>query len=217
MQINIKTAHKFVLVRWLHFVGKFASARQLPTDEVVIKTLRDHTTIQEWTTVSIATFAGEIAVQFPQFRCKVKGHNYVSPQDKEAKRLAKQQKAADKMRPAIEHATRAMRIAADRLPPRAPSAAPFRILDRDPNFNPADYAPFMQSEAWRSVRYIALRLYGNHCKACGRGPKDGLKIHVDHIVACSRDWSRRLDITNLQVLCEECNMGKGGAFADDWR
>ena len=34
------------------------------------------------------------------------------------------------------------------------------------------------------------------------------KIHVDHIKPKSKHWDLRLDINNLQVLCEDCNFGK---------
>ena len=79
------------------------------------------------------------------------------------------------------------------------------------------YRKFITSDEWRGVRYQAIRTLGNKCLACGRSPKDGVKIHVDHIEPCSKNWSRRLDLSNLQVLCDDCNMGKSNLFKDDWR
>ncbi|MFB5281804.1 HNH endonuclease [Peribacillus sp. Hz7] len=44
------------------------------------------------------------------------------------------------------------------------------------------------------------------CKLCGRTPKDGVKLHVDHITPYSMGGATILE--NLQVLCGECNIGK---------
>lgn len=47
------------------------------------------------------------------------------------------------------------------------------------------------------------------CSCCGiKGLKD-FNLHIDHIVPLSKDWSRRLDLSNLQILCSTCNVGKG--------
>lgn len=76
---------------------------------------------------------------------------------------------------------------------------------------------FYRTKQWRQLRYDAIERYGNVCHACGAGPKDGVKIHVDHIVP--RFWAphRCLDIQNLQILCEHCNLGKGMRHRTDWR
>ena len=44
------------------------------------------------------------------------------------------------------------------------------------------------------------------CVFCGRGQRDGVKLHIDHIVPVSKGGSSEAD--NLQTLCEECNLGK---------
>lgn len=73
---------------------------------------------------------------------------------------------------------------------------------------------FMNGPLWRQLRYQALVLYGRKCMCCGctTGP-----FHVDHIKPRSRFPDLALDITNLQVLCEDCNMGKGAWDQTDWR
>jgi len=76
---------------------------------------------------------------------------------------------------------------------------------------------FYRSRAWRRKRYEALKRDKGLCQLCGRGRKDGVVLHVDHIEPLSRNWNRRLDLSNLQVLCEDCNMGKGGTDETDWR
>lgn len=76
---------------------------------------------------------------------------------------------------------------------------------------------FYKTKAWREVRYAAIEKYGRKCAACNRTGEDGVVMHVDHIIPRSKDRTRELDITNLQVLCEDCNLGKGNRYSTDWR
>lgn len=48
-------------------------------------------------------------------------------------------------------------------------------------------------------------------------PKDGVKLHVDHIKPKSLFLHLAYDLNNLQVLCEDCNMGKSNKDDTDWR
>ena len=74
--------------------------------------------------------------------------------------------------------------------------------------------PFWQSDEWRTLRYQALALNGRACLACGR---DDQRLHVDHIKPRSRYPELSLELGNLQILCEECNLGKGAWDETDWR
>jgi len=56
------------------------------------------------------------------------------------------------------------------------------------------------------VRYRILHRDGFRCKACGRGPEDGVKLTIDHIIPV--DWGGGNEELNLQTLCMECNEGK---------
>jgi len=76
---------------------------------------------------------------------------------------------------------------------------------------------FYDSDEWREVRYIALRNNNGKCELCGRGKHDGVKLHVDHIVPRSKNRELELEPTNLQVLCDSCNLGKGNKCDKDWR
>ena len=76
---------------------------------------------------------------------------------------------------------------------------------------------FYSSPEWRRLRYRAIVLHGGKCQACGRSAKDGIVIHVDHIKPIYRFPHLKLEITNLQILCEDCNMGKGAWDDTDWR
>lgn len=77
---------------------------------------------------------------------------------------------------------------------------------------------FFSSREWRELRYKALEINGGACQCCGRSRKaHGVILHVDHIKPRSKYPELQLDLTNLQVLCEDCNMGKSNKFCTDWR
>lgn len=76
---------------------------------------------------------------------------------------------------------------------------------------------FYNSLQWKCLRYEILKESRGHCCICGRDARHGAVLHVDHIIPLSKDWSLRLDKNNLQVLCEDCNIGKLNKDAIDWR
>jgi len=76
---------------------------------------------------------------------------------------------------------------------------------------------FLQSFEWRRVRMQALKQHGSRCQCCGASPKDGIRIHVDHIKPRKTHPELALSLNNLQVLCEVCNHGKGNWDSTDWR
>ncbi len=57
-----------------------------------------------------------------------------------------------------------------------------------------------------SLRYNVLKRDGFKCRICGATSDDGIKLHVDHIIPVSKGG--RTIISNLQTLCERCNIGK---------
>lgn len=77
---------------------------------------------------------------------------------------------------------------------------------------------FYQSWAWKKARYGALMKHGHRCQCCGWTAASGRAGHlvVDHIKALKLRPDLGLDISNLQVLCNDCNMGKSQR-ADDFR
>lgn len=76
---------------------------------------------------------------------------------------------------------------------------------------------FYEQRQWRELRYQVLEERGARCDCCGRTSKDGVVIHVDHIKPRKRFPHLALDKSNLQVLCADCNLGKGADFDTDWR
>jgi len=76
---------------------------------------------------------------------------------------------------------------------------------------------FLTSKAWMRARLKALKEYGNKCQSCGQSPSDGIRLNVDHIKPRRLFPELALDPTNLQVLCSQCNEGKGNWDMTDFR
>ncbi|CAI2536690.1 HNH endonuclease [Serratia proteamaculans] len=77
---------------------------------------------------------------------------------------------------------------------------------------------FYRSSEWRSLRYQVLREQSACCACCGRSPRvHGIVLHVDHILPRSKFPHFALDKSNLQVLCDDCNLAKSNTTFDDWR
>ena len=76
---------------------------------------------------------------------------------------------------------------------------------------------FYKTEEWAKVRYEVLRRSSGKCELCGRSAHDGVILNVDHIKPRRRFPHLALDLSNLQVLCGQCNRGKGGTDDTDWR
>lgn len=75
---------------------------------------------------------------------------------------------------------------------------------------------FYSSDQWRSLRIKVLVNQGRKCCVCGRSASDGVKLHVDHIKPRSKHPELALVESNLQVLCEDCNLGKGNRYENRW-
>lgn len=76
---------------------------------------------------------------------------------------------------------------------------------------------FLQSFEWRSLRMMAFKRYGTICSCCGSSPSHGAVLNVDHIKPRKLFPNLALDLNNLQVLCHECNHGKGNWDHTQWR
>lgn len=77
---------------------------------------------------------------------------------------------------------------------------------------------FYTSREWRALRVRVLEKYECKCMMCGMSPKKhGIVVHVDHIKPRSKYPSLSLDFNNLQILCEDCNLGKSNKYDTDWR
>ena len=67
-------------------------------------------------------------------------------------------------------------------------------------------AEYERSRMNNSVRYDILKRDRFKCVICGRSAKDGVKLHVDHIIPVSKGG--KTEYSNLRTLCDACNFGK---------
>lgn len=76
---------------------------------------------------------------------------------------------------------------------------------------------FLQTEQWKILRRLAVKIYGRKCMKCGTTPKDPTKTHVDHIKPRKAYPELSLVFDNLQILCCRCNKQKGNKHTTDYR
>ena len=76
---------------------------------------------------------------------------------------------------------------------------------------------FLSSPEWRRLRYDVLKERGARCECCGATPSTGAVMNVDHIKPRKTHPHLSLQKFNLQVLCGDCNAGKGNRDSTDWR
>jgi|LakMenEpi03Aug12_release.lakeMendotaPanAssembly.Ray.scaffolds.fasta_scaffold03608_11 5-methylcytosine-specific restriction endonuclease McrA len=81
-------------------------------------------------------------------------------------------------------------------------------------YRPGLGSKFYDTQEWQILRYKAYKLYGKTCHCCGA---TNTELHVDHIKPRSKYPHLELDLNNLQILCRECNLGKGNTDSIDWR
>jgi hypothetical protein len=63
-----------------------------------------------------------------------------------------------------------------------------------------------------SMRYEVLVRDKATCQICGANKKDGVVLHVDHILPVAKGGKSTLE--NLRTLCDRCNLGKKDRIED---
>lgn len=61
-----------------------------------------------------------------------------------------------------------------------------------------------------SLRYDILKRDAFRCQICGASQKDGVTLHVDHIIPISKGG--KSVPSNLRTLCNRCNLGKSNKY-----
>lgn len=64
-----------------------------------------------------------------------------------------------------------------------------------------------------SLRYDIMKRDGFKCVLCGRTPKNGITLHVDHILPVSKGG--KTVPPNLRTLCSICNLGKSDKYDEN--
>lgn len=90
-------------------------------------------------------------------------------------------------------------------PVTIPCGKKFNPTPKKPNNKNPSNKEFYQSWEWKTLRYKVLLYYGAVCMLCG----STYRIVVDHIKPRKKYPELELDFDNMQVLCDECNRGKG--------
>jgi 5-methylcytosine-specific restriction endonuclease McrA len=85
-------------------------------------------------------------------------------------------------------------------------------LNRKKRYKPPN--DFYDTDEWRALRYKAIKLYGRVCSCCRTTTGE---MHVDHIKPKSKHPELALTLSNLQILCKDCNLGKGNTDSIQWR
>ena len=67
---------------------------------------------------------------------------------------------------------------------------------------------------WLKARFMVLARDHFRCRYCGNGPKQGRKLHVDHVTPHRRTEIR---LSKLVTACSECNIGKGDVLVSAHR
>lgn len=68
---------------------------------------------------------------------------------------------------------------------------------------------FYSSADWRKLRYDFLQTTAKVCNLCGCKDSPEIEWHVDHIKCRFLYPELKLNFDNLQLLCKDCNIGKG--------
>lgn len=69
--------------------------------------------------------------------------------------------------------------------------------------------PQARSSVPPRIRFEVLRRDGFRCTYCGRSAREGVVLHVDHVIPVAGGGSN--DIENLVAACSGCNQGKGSS------
>lgn len=100
--------------------------------------------------------------------------------------------------------------------PKAPTEAGVKKVISSSRIDPTT-DDFLQSFEWRAARMMAIKRLSPVCQCFGASPRTGAVINVDHIKPRKLFPELALDQDNLQILCNDCNHGKGNWDQTDWR
>lgn len=83
-----------------------------------------------------------------------------------------------------------------------------RYYDRHQRNKKSD--TFYHSAAWKKARNVIKVRDNGLCQECLRDKRITIGTIVDHIIPLKQDWHKRLDESNLQLLCQSCHNKKTG-------
>lgn len=69
---------------------------------------------------------------------------------------------------------------------------------------------FYHSAAWKKARSIVKVRDNGLCVECMNDKRITIGVLVDHIIPIKEVWDKRLELDNLQLLCQSCHNKKTG-------
>lgn len=76
---------------------------------------------------------------------------------------------------------------------------------------------FYATLAWKELSYRTRTRYPPRCMLCLKPGSETNPLVCDHIKPLRFNWELRLDPNNMQILCNNCNIGKGSHCDADYR
>ena len=95
-------------------------------------------------------------------------------------------------------------VSSDTLKRQIPMLSIKRVKSINEDMGLRTHQEFYNSKEWKSLSASA-RLSNPHCMQCGKATP---RLVVDHIIELKDDYTKRLDITNLIVICYSCHKVK---------
>lgn len=143
-------------------------------------------------------------------------HPYLTEEENAARHREKQlKKDAKKKKPRKSEWIPSKSIV-QKKEPKKQKPTPKNNWDRRPKYRPGMGGEFYKTREWMEVRYHAIKKLGLKCACCGDRGKETI-FHVDHIKPRSRFPFLELELENLQILCESCNIGKSNTDTINWQ
>ena len=78
----------------------------------------------------------------------------------------------------------------------------------------------IDNREWDRVRYAAYEANDGRCECCARSKHDlppGVYLNADHIKPRKTHPWLVLKLSNIQIICGQCNRGKSNSEGRDWR
>jgi 5-methylcytosine-specific restriction endonuclease McrA len=173
----------------------------------------------KYATIALEIMGGPIQTQTTQSQDKTQERdNTKSPpaiqskkQERKAERKAKRAAAREIKKEKQKNLTEVQ------IPIRAPNEQSVKAFINSHSKVDPTSDDFLSTFEWKATRMMALKKYGPVCQCCGASPNTGAVMNVDHINPRKLFPQLALDVSNLQILCGDCNKGKGNWDMTDWR
>ena len=91
------------------------------------------------------------------------------------------------------------------------------VVEYFSNISLEETKKFYRTDEWQSLRKEYMeknKAKYFECNYCGENVSLNKTLNIDHIKPLKTHWNLRLDINNLQILCQDCNKFKASKQND---